>query len=126
MDPEARFTALDALAHPYFDGFRDPDFEKYLLKMKKRENTKSRSSIRIGTQGSDAHKEAAGITTGGKTSKLSFAQKYAAASRVTPQVPVSGKNPKTDVRKPQAKFTTQTQAKRTSNHSSFTKENLQN
>ncbi len=28
MDPEERFTALDALAHPYFDGMREPDIEK--------------------------------------------------------------------------------------------------
>ena len=28
MDPEDRFTALDCLADPYFDGLREPDIEK--------------------------------------------------------------------------------------------------
>lgn len=30
MDPEQRFTAQDCLAHPYFDGIREPEIEKMI------------------------------------------------------------------------------------------------
>lgn len=28
LDPEERYTAMDCLADPYFDGLRDPEIEK--------------------------------------------------------------------------------------------------
>jgi hypothetical protein len=30
MDPEHRFTALDCLADPFFDGLRDTEIEKMI------------------------------------------------------------------------------------------------
>jgi cyclin-dependent kinase-like len=30
MDPEERYTALDCLANPYFDGIREPEIEKII------------------------------------------------------------------------------------------------
>jgi cyclin-dependent kinase-like len=30
MEPEERFTALDCLASPYFDGMREPEIEKLI------------------------------------------------------------------------------------------------
>lgn len=49
MDPEERFSALDALAHPYFEGMREPDIEKMAqahLLQNRRDTTKSRGSLR--------------------------------------------------------------------------------
>jgi serine/threonine protein kinase len=30
MDPEERLTALECLAHPYFDGIREPEIDKLI------------------------------------------------------------------------------------------------
>ena len=30
MDPEERLTAIECLAHPYFDGIREPEIEKHV------------------------------------------------------------------------------------------------
>ena len=30
MDPEERLSATDCLAHPYFDGIREPEVEKMI------------------------------------------------------------------------------------------------
>ena len=30
MDPEERLTALECLAHPYFEGIREPDIDKLI------------------------------------------------------------------------------------------------
>lgn len=30
MDPEERYTALECLADPYFDGLREPEVEKLI------------------------------------------------------------------------------------------------
>ena len=30
MDPEDRFNAVECLAHPYFDGVREPDIDKII------------------------------------------------------------------------------------------------
>jgi serine/threonine protein kinase len=30
MDPEERLTAVECLAHPYFDGIREPEVEKLI------------------------------------------------------------------------------------------------
>ena len=30
MDPEERLTGVECLAHPYFDGIREPEIEKQI------------------------------------------------------------------------------------------------
>lgn len=31
MEPEERYTAVDCIADPFFDGLRDPDTEKMVM-----------------------------------------------------------------------------------------------
>lgn len=52
MDPEERLTAIECLAHPYFEGIRDPDTEKLVqaqIKLQNRDTSKSRGSLRSNT-----------------------------------------------------------------------------
>ena len=59
MDPSDRYTALECLADPYFDGLRDPEVEKMIKGMNagnqnsqariRQESSKSRSSMRSNT-----------------------------------------------------------------------------
>jgi serine/threonine protein kinase len=59
MDPSDRYTALECLADPYFDGLRDPEVEKLIKGMNvgnqnsqaqiRQESSKSRSSMRSNT-----------------------------------------------------------------------------
>jgi hypothetical protein len=53
MDPEHRLNALECLAHPYFEGIRDPEIEKLVqsvqVNQNRRDTSKSRGSIRSNT-----------------------------------------------------------------------------
>jgi len=71
MDPAHRFTALDCLAHEYFDGLRDSEVEQLIREQRqsvpqsshaRRDASKSRSSIR-GTAGNDRKQSAKHKTT---------------------------------------------------------------
>ncbi|CDW80812.1 protein kinase domain containing protein [Stylonychia lemnae] len=56
MDPEDRFSAMECLAHPYFDGIREPEVEKMISAFQagvKRDTSKSRGSLRIGITNND-------------------------------------------------------------------------
>ena len=61
MDPEQRYTALECLGDPYFDGLREPEIEKMVKGLNtnavnqsstsqiRQEASKSRSSMRSNT-----------------------------------------------------------------------------
>lgn len=59
MDPEERYTALECLADPYFDGLREPEVERLIKGVQvahqnsqgqiRQESSKSRSSMRSNT-----------------------------------------------------------------------------
>ncbi len=51
MDPDERMTAIECLAHPYFDGIRDEEVQKLVnaynsSTVNRRESSKSRGSLR--------------------------------------------------------------------------------
>lgn len=85
MDPAQRFTAVDCLAHEYFDGLRDPEVEELIRQSRpepianpnRRDGSKSRSSIRGGDRKQSAkHKTsyANKFTSKGAESKQSTGQ----------------------------------------------------
>jgi hypothetical protein len=80
MDPGERIPALDALAHPYFEGIREPHIDKLISQsqvMRRRSSSKSRGGGNRDTAPSSGKQRTSKyITPAQVTNKMSGVQQF--------------------------------------------------